>query len=119
MCAGLTPEEAKEKPFIASMGIYVFKKQVLIDLLTEVGVNEGRVCSCCSSLPCHAGTCAKKDLFITIMYGKKDLFITIMYGDQHVCKTVCAWAHIIICNHNVWGSVRVQDSMRMGIYYYL
>jgi len=30
---GLTPEEAKEKPFIASMGIYVFKKQVLIDLL--------------------------------------------------------------------------------------
>lgn len=33
---GLTPEEAKEKPFIASMGIYVFKKQVLIDLLTEV-----------------------------------------------------------------------------------
>jgi len=35
--AGLTPEEAKEKPFIASMGIYVFKKQVLIDLLTEVG----------------------------------------------------------------------------------
>jgi len=32
---GLTPEEAKEKPFIASMGIYVFKKNVLIDLLTE------------------------------------------------------------------------------------
>ncbi|MEM8805792.1 MAG: glucose-1-phosphate adenylyltransferase [Cyanobacteria bacterium P01_G01_bin.38] len=30
---GLTPEQAKEKPFIASMGIYVFKKQVLIDLL--------------------------------------------------------------------------------------
>ncbi|MEM9148888.1 MAG: glucose-1-phosphate adenylyltransferase [Cyanobacteria bacterium P01_F01_bin.3] len=30
---GLSPEEAKEKPFIASMGIYVFKKQVLIDLL--------------------------------------------------------------------------------------
>jgi ADP-glucose pyrophosphorylase len=26
---GLTPEEAKEKPFIASMGIYVFKKGVL------------------------------------------------------------------------------------------
>lgn len=30
---GLTPEQAKEAPFIASMGIYVFKKQVLIDLL--------------------------------------------------------------------------------------
>jgi glucose-1-phosphate adenylyltransferase len=26
---GLTAEEAKEKPFIASMGIYVFKKGVL------------------------------------------------------------------------------------------
>jgi len=26
---GLTPEEAKQKPFIASMGIYVFKKGVL------------------------------------------------------------------------------------------
>ncbi len=30
---GLSPEEAKEKPFIASMGIYVFTKQALIDLL--------------------------------------------------------------------------------------
>ena len=30
---GLSPDEAEEKPFIASMGIYVFKKQVLIDLL--------------------------------------------------------------------------------------
>ncbi|MEO0869589.1 MAG: glucose-1-phosphate adenylyltransferase [Cyanobacteria bacterium J06642_11] len=30
---GLNAEEAKEKPFIASMGIYVFKKQTLIDLL--------------------------------------------------------------------------------------
>ncbi|MBX2865020.1 MAG: glucose-1-phosphate adenylyltransferase [Leptolyngbyaceae cyanobacterium MAG.088] len=30
---GLNPEDAKEKPFIASMGIYVFKKQTLIDLL--------------------------------------------------------------------------------------
>ena len=30
---GLSSEEAKEKPFIASMGIYVFKKQTLIDLL--------------------------------------------------------------------------------------
>jgi glucose-1-phosphate adenylyltransferase len=32
---GLTPDQAKEKPFIASMGIYVFKKQVLIDLLRK------------------------------------------------------------------------------------
>ncbi len=32
---GLSAEEAKEKPFIASMGIYVFKKQVLIDLLNK------------------------------------------------------------------------------------
>ncbi len=30
---GLTAAEAQEKPFIASMGIYVFKKEVLIDLL--------------------------------------------------------------------------------------
>ncbi|MGB7249344.1 MAG: glucose-1-phosphate adenylyltransferase [Phormidesmis sp.] len=32
---GLSPEESEEKPFIASMGIYVFKKQVLIDLLNQ------------------------------------------------------------------------------------
>ncbi|MEM9002854.1 MAG: glucose-1-phosphate adenylyltransferase [Cyanobacteria bacterium P01_F01_bin.86] len=32
---GLTPEQAQEKPYIASMGIYVFKKQVLIDLLRK------------------------------------------------------------------------------------
>jgi glucose-1-phosphate adenylyltransferase len=32
---GLSPEQAVEKPFIASMGIYVFKKQVLIDLLRK------------------------------------------------------------------------------------
>ena len=32
---GLSPGEAKEKPYIASMGIYVFKKEVLIDLLNE------------------------------------------------------------------------------------
>ncbi|WP_299414052.1 glucose-1-phosphate adenylyltransferase [Acaryochloris sp. IP29b_bin.148] len=32
---GLTAEEAKEKPFIASMGIYVFKKEVLVDLLRK------------------------------------------------------------------------------------
>ena len=30
---GLTPEEAKDSPYIASMGIYVFKKDVLINLL--------------------------------------------------------------------------------------
>lgn len=30
---GLNSEEAQQKPYIASMGIYVFKKQVLIDLL--------------------------------------------------------------------------------------
>ena len=30
---GLTPQEAKESPYIASMGIYVFKKEVLINLL--------------------------------------------------------------------------------------
>jgi len=30
---GLTPEEAQQQPYIASMGIYVFKKQVLVDLL--------------------------------------------------------------------------------------
>lgn len=33
---GLTPEEAAEKPYIASMGIYVFKKDALVKLLTEV-----------------------------------------------------------------------------------
>lgn len=32
---GLSPEEAKEKPYIASMGIYVFKKEVLTQLLNE------------------------------------------------------------------------------------
>jgi glucose-1-phosphate adenylyltransferase len=32
---GLTPDQAKEKPYIASMGIYVFKKEVLIDLLRK------------------------------------------------------------------------------------
>ena len=30
---GLAPEQAQEKPYIASMGIYVFKKEVLINLL--------------------------------------------------------------------------------------
>lgn len=32
---GLSPEEAKQNPFIASMGIYVFKKEVLGTLLRE------------------------------------------------------------------------------------
>jgi glucose-1-phosphate adenylyltransferase len=32
---GLDAEQAKAKPFIASMGIYVFKKEVLIDLLEK------------------------------------------------------------------------------------
>ncbi len=32
---GLTPEEAKQNPYIASMGIYVFKKEVLGKLLRE------------------------------------------------------------------------------------
>ncbi len=32
---GLEPEAAKLKPYIASMGIYVFKKQVLVDLLNK------------------------------------------------------------------------------------
>jgi glucose-1-phosphate adenylyltransferase len=32
-CLGLSPEEALQKPFIASMGIYVFRKEVLIETL--------------------------------------------------------------------------------------
>ena len=32
---GLTPDKAKENPFIASMGIYVFKKDVLIEMLND------------------------------------------------------------------------------------
>lgn len=32
---GLSPEEAKRSPYIASMGIYVFEKQVLHDLLSH------------------------------------------------------------------------------------
>lgn len=30
---GLSPEDAKQSPYIASMGIYVFKREVLVDLL--------------------------------------------------------------------------------------
>ncbi|MGB3612150.1 MAG: glucose-1-phosphate adenylyltransferase [Elainellaceae cyanobacterium] len=32
---GLSPEQAKEKPYIASMGIYVFKREVMADLLRK------------------------------------------------------------------------------------
>jgi glucose-1-phosphate adenylyltransferase len=32
---GLTPEQARQSPYIASMGIYVFKKDVLINLLEK------------------------------------------------------------------------------------
>jgi glucose-1-phosphate adenylyltransferase len=32
---GLTADEAKQSPYIASMGIYVFDKQVLLDLLNQ------------------------------------------------------------------------------------
>lgn len=32
---GLSPEKAKEKPYIASMGIYVFNKDVLVKLLQD------------------------------------------------------------------------------------
>ena len=34
---GLSPEEAAVKPYIASMGIYVFKKQALVELLEQYG----------------------------------------------------------------------------------
>ncbi|TVU45216.1 hypothetical protein EJB05_04692 [Eragrostis curvula] len=30
---GLSPEEAKKKPYIASMGVYIFKKEILLNLL--------------------------------------------------------------------------------------
>lgn len=33
LAAGLSDAEAAERPFIASMGIYVFRKDVLIKLL--------------------------------------------------------------------------------------
>lgn len=32
---GLSPEAARQSPYIASMGIYVFKRQVLLDLLKD------------------------------------------------------------------------------------
>ena len=33
--AGLDPAEAKEKPYIASMGIYVFRKELMVKLLKD------------------------------------------------------------------------------------
>ena len=33
--AGLDSEKARQQPFIASMGIYVFKKDVLVNLLKQ------------------------------------------------------------------------------------
>ena len=33
--AGLDADQASKQPFIASMGIYVFKKQTLVDLLKK------------------------------------------------------------------------------------
>jgi glucose-1-phosphate adenylyltransferase len=35
-CLGLDPETAKQKPYIASMGIYVFKRKALEDLLERI-----------------------------------------------------------------------------------
>ena len=36
-CAGLDAQEAKAKPYIASMGIYVFRKELMCKLLREKG----------------------------------------------------------------------------------
>jgi len=33
--SGLDAEAAKQQPFIGSMGIYVFKKDVMVDLLNN------------------------------------------------------------------------------------
>lgn len=33
MVLGLSRDEAKKKPYIASMGVYVFKKEILLNLL--------------------------------------------------------------------------------------
>lgn len=41
--AGLSPEAAKQQSFIASMGIYVFKKELMLDLLDKVH------CACCDA----------------------------------------------------------------------
>lgn len=39
--AGLSAEAAQQTPFIASMGIYVFKKSLMLDLLDAVRVGAG------------------------------------------------------------------------------
>lgn len=36
LVAGLDPAEAKEKPYIASMGIYVFRKELMVKLLKDI-----------------------------------------------------------------------------------
>jgi glucose-1-phosphate adenylyltransferase len=35
---GLTPEDAAERPYLASMGIYLFKRSVLVDLLADASM---------------------------------------------------------------------------------
>src|SRR6185436_1851532 len=35
---GLSPEEAKNRPYVASMGIYLFKSTVLTDLLADASM---------------------------------------------------------------------------------
>lgn len=41
----MTPEEAAAKPFLASMGIYVFKKDALLKLLNETCDSVSAGCS--------------------------------------------------------------------------
>lgn len=36
---GLSKEEAQKKPYIASMGVYVFKKEILLNLLRYCASN--------------------------------------------------------------------------------
>ena len=33
---GLSKEEAQTKPYIASMGVYIFKKEILLNILRSV-----------------------------------------------------------------------------------
>src|SRR5436189_5822782 len=35
---GLTPEQAAQRPYVASMGIYLFKRDVLTDLLADASM---------------------------------------------------------------------------------
>src|SRR5205823_7406673 len=37
---GLSAEEALKRPYVASMGIYLFKNSVLIDLLADASMND-------------------------------------------------------------------------------